>query len=236
MTGCSTSRHGEWFKKPKTAQEWLDLALEAPTPDERRRGVVGLSQTREGSGEWAMKVYDTVARTDTDPMVRCAAIRAMSPHAGMLQVPTALKLLKSSTAHAADVRPAPGPVRWEAAKMLLGIVRESAYDDPQREEIAQTLLDRLARDDDRSVRLTVIDTLAYFPQSPVPAALVDVIELEDDFTLQHAAETALIAVTGTTHHHDAEAWRQWLAETKNPFEHAGDIPEDSLPRKSKPWW
>lgn len=212
------------------------MALEAETPDERRQGVIGLSQSRDAASDWAMRVYDTVARTDTDPMVRCAAIRAMTAWAGSPQVPTALKLLRSDAGKTADVRPAPGPVRWETAKLLEAVAREGGYEDSQREEIVATLLDRAAKDQDRLVRLTVIETLGYFPQQPVPAALVDVIELEDDFALQHAAENALVTLTGVTHHHDADAWRKWLAETPNPFEHAGELPEELTTEKKKPIW
>jgi len=231
--GCSSSRHSAWFKKPKTSQDWLDMALEAQTPDERREGVIGLSQSRDGTSDWAMKVYDTVARTDTDPMVRCAAIRAMAAWAGSPQVATALKLLRSPSVAAPDVRPAPGPVRWEAAKLLLGVAREGGYEESQREEIVKTLLDRVAKDQDRLVRLTIIDTLAFFPQNPIPAALVDVMETEDDFALQHAAEKSLVVLTGTTHHHDAEAWRKWLAETPDPFEHSGEIPAELATENNK---
>lgn len=212
------------------------MALEAETPDERRQGVIGLAQSRDAASDWAMRVYDTVARTDTDPMVRCAAIRAMTAWAGSPQVPTALKLLRSDAGKAADVRPAPGPVRWEAAKLLEAVAREGGYEDAQREEIVATLLDRAAKDQDRLVRLTVIEMLGYFPQQPVPAALVDVIELEDDFALQHAAENALVTLTGVTHHHDADAWRKWLAETPNPFERAGELPEELTTEKKKPIW
>jgi hypothetical protein len=236
FAGCSSSRHGAWFKKPKTSQDWLDMALEAQTADERREGVIGLSQTRDGTSDWAMKVYDTVARTDTDPMVRCAAIRAMAAWAGSPQVATALKILRSASTSIPDVRPAPGPVRWEAAKLLLAIAREGGYEESQQEEIVKTLLDRLARDQDRLVRLTVVDALGFFPQNPVPASLVDVIETEDDFALQHAAEKSLITLTGTTHHHDAEAWRKWLAETPNPFEHGGEIPDELATQNKKSAW
>lgn len=236
MTGCAGSRNGPWFKAPKTSQEYVDMALEAPTPDERRAGVLGLSKSRDGTADWAMKVYDTIARTDVDPMVRCTAIRAMAAWAGSQQVPTVLKVLRSSAAATPDVRPAPGPVRWEAAKLLLDVAREGGYEDVQRDEIVKTLLDRVARDQDRQVRLTVIETLAYFPQTPVPAALIDVIETDEDFALQHAAERSLIGLTGATHHHDAAAWRKWLAETKNPFEHAGEMPDELATKSDKHWW
>ncbi len=229
--GCASSRGGNWFHKPRTSRDYLDMALEAPGADDRRKGVIGLAATRDGKSDWAMKVYDTVARTDRDAMVRCAAIRAMAPAAGAEQVPTTLKLLLSSAQTIKDCRPAPGPVRWEASKVLLGIIRDYTYQESQRDQIVKTLLNRLARDTERSVRMTSIEALSYFAERDVPPALIDVLG-EDDFALQHAAEEALIALTGQTHDHDAKAWRKWLAETKDPFAQSGQIPEGASAKKS----
>ncbi|MFH1418028.1 MAG: HEAT repeat domain-containing protein [Planctomycetota bacterium] len=235
LAGCSSSNH-RWSLKRRSSQAWLDMALEAPTPDERRKGVVGLAESNDATSSWAMQVFDTVARTDTDPMVRRAAIRAMCGAADSSCVPTALKLLKSSDERLGDVRPAPGPVRCEAAKLLQVIVRDYAFEESQRQEIVEALLDRLERDQDRGVRLTTVDMLGYFTQRPIPSVLVEVLESEDDFALQHAAEDSLIVLTGTTHHHDPAAWRRWLRETADPFEHAGELPEEMAPQERKSWW
>ncbi len=235
LAGCSSSSH-RWSFKRRSSQAWLDMALEAPTPDERREGVVGLAESRDGTSPWAMEVFDTVARTDTDSMVRRAAIRAMCGAADASCVATALKLLKSSDERFGDVRPANGPVRGEAAKLLQQIVCASAFEESQRREIVEALLDRLDRDQDRDVRLTAIDTLSYFTERPIPSVLVEVLESEDDFALQHAAEGSLIVLTGTTHHHDPVAWRRWLRETADPFEHSGELPEEMAPQEHKSWW
>ena len=214
------------------------MALEAPGADDRRKGVVGLSDSRDGQADWAMKVYDTVARTDRDTMVRCAAVRAMAPGAGAAQIPTMIKLLGSTTQRSADCRAASAALRWEAAKLLLQIVRNYSYDESQRPQIVSALLDRLARDSDRNVRLTAIETLAYFAERPIPDALVDAME-GDDFAIQHAAEESLIALTGQTHHHDTKAWRKWLAEAQDPFANAGQRPETAKVKSSAwgewPW-
>ncbi|HKQ47464.1 MAG TPA: HEAT repeat domain-containing protein [Phycisphaerae bacterium] len=238
LTGCASSRNSSWIKKPKSSQDYLDMALEAPGADDRRKGVVGLSDSRDGQTDWAMKVYDTVARTDRDTMVRCAAIRAMAPASGAAQIPTIIKLLAGTTQRSADCRAAPAALRWEAAKLLLQIVRDYTYDESQRPPIIRALLDRLARDTDRNVRLTTIETLAYFAERPIPEALVDAMD-GDDFAIQHAAEESLIALTGHTHNHDAKAWRKWLADAQDPFENAGQIPEGSAVKSSAwgewPW-
>lgn len=230
--GCGKNTTGKWFEKPHTSKEWLDIALEAPNPDDRRRGVVGLARSNDGGSDWALKVYDTIARTDKDTMVRCTAVRAMWPGATAEQVPTLLGILSSQKRSREDVRIAPGPLRWAAAKVLLAVVNDYRYQDSQRAEIVKTLLDRLSKDDDRNVRLTVIDTLAYFAEQPIPWALADAMQ-EDDFAQQSAAERALICLTGVTHHHDPAAWKKWLSSTQDPFEKAGQTPE-SLQASDKP--
>lgn len=232
-TGCSSSRSdGKWFKKPKSSQDYLDMALEGQSGDERRKGVIGLANSRDGKTEWAMKVFDTIARTDVNTAVRCSAIAAMTPASGAEQVPTALNILSSESERIEGTRIAPGAVRWEAAKLLLFVIERYSYEESQRGKIVQVLLERMAIDKDRNVRLTAIEALSYFPEPPIPSALVDVME-EDDFAIQHAAEMALIALTGQTHHHDPKAWRKWIAETPDLFKDMGRTPPEIQSADSK---
>lgn len=232
-TGCSSSRSdGKWFQKPKSSQDYLDMALEGQSGDERRRGVIGLANSRDGKTEWAMKVFDTIARTDVNAAVRCAAIAAMVPAAGAEQVPTALNILSSDSERIEGTRAAPGAVRWEAAKLLLYVIERYCYEESQRGKIVQVLLERMAIDKDRNVRLTAIEGLSYFPEKSIPSALVDIME-EDDFALQHAAEVSLIALTGQTHHHDPKAWRKWIAETPDLFKDMGRTPPEIQSADSK---
>jgi len=192
------------------------MALEAESADDRRAGVVGLASSRDGQSDWAMKVYDTIARTDTDAMVRCAAVRAMAAAAGTAQVQTAIHLLRSEDQRLEDVRPAPGPVRAEATKLLKAVAESQAFEAGQRREIVEALLERLAVDGDRGVRLATIEALAYFSEDRVLNALIGAMEREEDFAVQHAAEKSLIMLTGTTNEHDAAAWRAWLASRRAP--------------------
>ncbi len=233
-SGCSST---SWtlFKRHPSSQTCLDLALEGETADERRRGVNGLASGKDASSEWVVKVFDTVARTDTDPMVRSAALRGLSRSAGAGSIPTAIRILNSTTTRYRDVRPAPAVVRWEAARLLLDIVDGYAYDESQRSKIVDVLLDRLRNDPDRNVRLACIDAVAYFAQRPIPSVLIDVME-SDDFAVRHAAEQALIALTGVTQHHDPDAWRAWLADQDDPFGHAGETPAELARDGGHHWW
>ena len=233
-SGCSFSNSKHWLARPKTSAQWLDQALEAKEADDRRRGVVGLSESRDGRSDWAMKVYDTIARTDRDAMVRCAALQAMTPSAGAREVPTAVGLL--SQERSKEIRPAPAAVRWEAAKLLLDIVRHGTYDVSGRKSIQDAFVERTRADKDRNVRLTAIDALGYFPEKAVADTLVDVLDSEEDFALVHAAELSLILLTGQTHDHSAKAWRAWFAETKEPFATAGAYPQAPELNRSRWQW
>lgn len=225
MPGCSGGKNTSWIQKPKSSKDYLDMALEAENADDRRKGVIGLARSGDGRTDWAMKVYDTIARTDVNAATRCAAVHALAPASGAEQTPTLVKLLSSATQKYDDVRPAPGAVRWEAAKALHSVTARGAYSPEQRGEIVQTLLDAASGDKDRNVRLSAIDALGQFPEPSVPPALVALLE-EDDYALRHAAEVSLIALTGHTHDHSAEAWRAWLAQTPDPFAEAGRTPPE----------
>jgi len=220
VAGCNGN-----MRMYRTSEAYLNMALESDDPNVRREGVIGLADGNDSSTDWAIRVFDTMARTDTDAMVRCAALRALarSPQPG--QVETAILLLGSAGQESLAVRPASARVRWDAAKLLLSLVDGMAYEPSQRDAIIQALLERIRSDRDRNVRLTVIETLAYFQEPSVPTGLVDVMRT-DDFAIQRAAEQSLVALTGATHHHDPDAWAAWLDRTEDPFAGPRRLAED----------
>lgn len=232
--GCS-SGSWDWMRSRKSMDYYLDQALDGQTPDERRRGVNGLADGPDAHGDDAIRVFDAIARTDTDAMVRVAAVRGLRKSADARCVETAIKLLRSVNHKLADVRPAPPTVRWESAKLLHDITDQYTYEESQRESIVQVLLESVKTDRNRNVRLAVIDLLAYFAERPVPSVLIELLDTSD-FAIQHAAEEALIALTGVTQDHNSDAWRAWLAETQDPFEHAGETPAELVHQEDKPWW
>jgi hypothetical protein len=232
VAGCNKSPR-DWFKR-KTTQDYVDMALESPNADERRAGVNGLAASADANTDWAVKVFDTIARTDSNSAVRCAAVRALRCSAGPDRVPTLLKLLRSGAEPVADVRAAPGPLRWEAAKLLAEIAGGHSYDATQREEIVRVMLDRASAERDRNTRLTLIDALAYFPDRVVLERLIDLLR-EDDFAVQRSAESALIALTGVTHRHSPDAWHTWLSAADDPFALAGHLPPEAQVRSKSNW-
>jgi hypothetical protein len=235
VPSCQAGGEGrQWFARPKTSQQWLDQALESDRADERRKGVRGLAASRDGQSYWAMKVYVTVARCDRDASVRCAALSALGPVATSEHVPFLLELLNSPRGAKDPLRPAPGAVRWEAVKLLTQVLRREGCAPEQRAAVVQTLLERVADDDDRHVRIAGLEALAAFQDLSVLRALINALDY-DDFALQHAAERSLVALTGVTHRHDADAWRRWLELTPDPFAHAGEIPADQRAERKSRW-
>ncbi len=230
-TACSRSGSKRLFQPRKSSAENLQMALDSPQPDERRRGVVGLSESRDGRSDWAVKVFDTIARTDSDAMVRRAALRAMERAPNEQCVETCLKILTSPDQRNEGVVSAPASVRWSAAQLLHVAVQTGAFGESQREGIIDTLILRIDRERDQHTRLAMIETLGYFPERRVLDPLMGVLP-EDNFTYRHAAEVSLARLTGVTHEYDPDAWKNWLASVEDPFASRGRIPE-ALMRKSK---
>ncbi|MCB9858306.1 MAG: HEAT repeat domain-containing protein [Phycisphaerales bacterium] len=211
------------------------MALESPQPNERRRGVVGLSESRDATSDWALKVYDTVARSDVDASVRSAALRAMERIADPQSQATATAVLQSKRKSSDGIIPAPASVRWGAARVLHAIAAKSGTQADSNATLVAALVDAVRSETDQRVRLTVIDTLGFYRDRSVPPVLVDALE-EEDFAVRRAAETSLVALTGVTHNYDAKAWRAWLAKTSDPFASAGQSPDGWNDNDEKPKW
>lgn len=224
LSGCSGGGK-KWADRHKhrSSREYLDMATESERPDERRKGVIGLAKSSDGKTEWARKVFDTLARTDPDMMVRCAALRALVPLVDAPTAETCLVLLKSPTSASDGVKEAPGPVRWCAARLLNIAVRNAAFDEQQRGPIVETLITRLPEEPDQNAKLAMVEALGVFPERRVLEALISAMESQN-FAIDHAAEVSLAELTGVTHDFNAEAWRQWLKEVDDPFANAGYMP------------
>lgn len=212
-------------------------ALEGQTADERRQNVIALAESDDAGADWAIKTFDSIARTDVDATVRCAAIGGLAQSADQRSVSTLIRITEAAEADGPAVKKAAPVVRWDAIRLLARIVDRHSYEEPQRPEIVRCLMERAKSDTDRNVRLVAIDTLAYFAEPQIPGCLVECLET-DDFAIRNAAEKSLIALTGATNQHDADAWRTWLAAHPDPFAEAGKQPPELANRKTaeRTWW
>jgi hypothetical protein len=236
VVGCNSPKNKRKFEGRKSSREYLNMATDSTVADDRRRGVVGLAKSSDGQTDWAAKVFDTLARTDPDAMVRCAALRALAHCDQPSRIDTCIKLLTSPVRKHEGVREAPPVVRWNAANLLLHSVRTSDLTDEQRDAVISTLIDRVRAESDHNTLLAMIETLGYFPQKRVIEALIESLVTEN-FAVMHTAEVSLATLTGITHDHDVDAWRAWLKETQDPFASAGHLPA-SIAREleSRPKW
>lgn len=239
ISGCRSKTTGEsgWFAREADGETLAARALEGHTADERRRNVIALAESDDADADWAIKTFDSIARTDVDATVRSAAIVGLSKSADSRSVSTLIKIIEATDADGAEVKRAAPVVRWDAIRLLARIVDRHTYEESQRPGIVRCLLERAKLDADRNVRLTAIDTLAYFAEQPIPGSLVECLE-SDDFAVRNAAEKSLIALTGATNQHDADAWRSWLAAHPDPFAEAGRSPPELENRKTaeRSWW
>ena len=103
-----------------------------------------------------------------------------------------------------------------------------------RHTACDVLLTLLTTDPSRNVRLATLEALSGIQEIRVLQALVRSLRTSD-FAVADIAEQSLIALTGTTHSYDADAWEKWLAETNEPFAHAGRPVPTSHPAGPS-WW
>ncbi|MHC4065717.1 MAG: hypothetical protein ACYSUI_14635 [Planctomycetota bacterium] len=64
--------------------------------------------------------------------------------------------------------------------------------------------------------------------------LIDALE-QRDFGVVYESERSLMRLTGRTFEYDAPGWREWLAQTEDPFADAGRLDEVLSP-PPKGWW
>lgn len=221
-----------WQERRRTPEQWMDAALHAERADERRKAVDVLSRGRHAADDWVAQGFSTIARTDSDPMVRVSALRGLRASGGPAAVSTALKLLQRTPPP--DVVPPPAPVRWQAMQLLRDLCHDQRIGDSERDGVVATLIDRTDLDADRNVRLAAIEALAVFRERRVLIALIDVLR-ERDFALQAAAEQSLAELTGQHFEYDADAWSAWLNRTTDLFTSEEPPAAQRVPGSSE-WW
>lgn len=229
-TGCSDRQKRAW--KPRSAEENYRLALESPLGDERRDAVCRIAESGYVTSEDAFHVLDAAARTDSVQQVRCVAVRAFTRYSDPRPVPTLLAILQASP-ESKEALPAGADVRWEAAGALLEFSRKGMLSPQQTDEARDVYIRLLDSDPSRNVRVIAAEALGTFLDVRVLKPLISALR-EEDFALADRAERSLIALTGTTHDYDADAWEKWLANTPSPFANAGRIPPTTRP--SGPTW
>ncbi|HPD32107.1 MAG TPA: HEAT repeat domain-containing protein [Phycisphaerae bacterium] len=206
--------------------------LSRSNADDRREAVARLAESGDYARPEVFHVLDAVARTDPVSQIRCIAIRGLARYKDDRPVGTMLAVLQAAKPGDKAV-PADDDVRWEALHALAELDQRKALASAQR-EIARDLAIRMAEfDSSRSVRITATEMLGCFKDRAVLAPLIRLLR-DRDFAIAERAELSLIALTGTTHDFDADAWEAWIAQTPDPFAKAGQTPQTTRP--APPSW
>ena len=197
-----------WIKDlvfpPSTSEQVI--AVQSPQADRRREALQTIVEDKKARQvPSVVKLYCLVARTDTDPMVRSAAVGGLAVLEGEEVVPTLCNVLET------DKDPY---VRADAAAAL------ARHDDPAALE---ALIDAVASDGNTDVRIAAAEGLRQFRDKRAAAALAKAVAY-DDVAVARNAWLGLRYMTGQDLPRQTEAWDQFLASAEDPFADYGDPP------------
>lgn len=238
LTGCSANSLDAAVKKlfepERTPQQYMILAVSDADADIRRQSVGRIATSKQQDADWAIKGYNAIALLESDPQARCVAIRALVQARDAQATDTCLKIVNYKEQPPAEVREPEGVVRAEAVSGLARLSEAGAAPE-KRDAVRDTLLDRLASDEDKHVRAAAAGGLGYYPSDDVVKVLIAGLR-DEHFTVVHACEGSLVRLTGVTHECNVGAWQAWYETNRsNLFAKAGQIPESRRPRYTNRW-
>ena len=222
------------FNRRSPGQE-LFVALQEEDPDRRRQAVRAIARSDVVAQHWAVKAFETIARTDPDPQVRCAAIRALGRSGDSAAAAPLLMILNWRDNPDHVPYPPDDEVRWDATAVLANLAGWQLVADQDTPRARTTFARLLKEDDNRNVRLEAARGLGCLDAD---RATLDVLVtgLSDrDFGVVYECERSLIKLTGMTFDYDPQAWTDWLGKASDPFALAGHTPATLMPERLS-WW
>lgn len=203
----SLNRMMQKFAGPSPSQ-LVAWAFDPNDPDRRRMGVVGLSSKSWGLREPYLKGYAALVKTDKDPLVRAAAVRALGKAKDPNYAPDVTRALLDTNVS----------VRQDAATAL-----DSVYDDTS----AEPLRNGAVNDVDQDVRAKSCRALRHHRDIAVARTLV--ICLSDKaFSVRHQAHGSLTELVGKDLGYDQEDWASVTSGRA--------LPAKPTPPKKPTWW
>jgi hypothetical protein len=175
---------------PTTPSEAARQAVDPTDADNRREGVILLSNATFGGVEAYVKLYRDVVDNERDPIVKAAAIQALGRHG---EPADAMRI----TPHLSHVNQ---QVRWASAKALQRLHNAAAVP-----ELLRVLRDE---NEDQDVRIASAIALGQYPEDRVFHGLVDALAARE-LAINDAAERSLHALTGQSFNMSAPDWLGW---------------------------
>lgn len=200
--GCDTigqdlSAFTEEFMPP-TPTEAARLMIDPNDPDNRRRGVLMISNSPFGGGEPYLEIYRDMAIYERDPLAKAAALAALGRHGNP----------NDAIIIAASLDNENPQVKWASAQALQRIHNAAVVAD---------LLDVLRRDEEQTdTRIAAAVAVGQYAQDRVFQGLVGALD-DRELALNLAAVTSLQTLTGEDFGLDGRAWLAWYNNAPEPF-------------------
>ena len=233
--GCrSGGQSKKWIWTQARAEAVLLEALEAESPDDRRRAIERISRSKYASSDDSVKTLGLIVRTDTSQIVRRTAAHGLGGSQREEACAPLLKVLDAENLPR-EVRAADAALRQTCVTSLDTLISASVCCGPAQPMIA-VVVGLLRNDRDREVRIAAARLLRHFRHIDALDGLIAA-QRQHEFAVTYEAEQSLIQLTGHTHGQRHDDWRVWLGETEDPFAHAGRTPPGLAARGEKrPWW
>jgi hypothetical protein len=181
--------------KPGEAARWM---FDQHDPDQRRQGMVLISNAPFGGSEVYVRAYRDMVREDRDPGVRAAAIRALARWGAPEDATLIAVHLHDSNVH----------VRREAAAGLQRLHFRTVV--PAMLRVMRT------ETEDADVRQALAVALGQYQEDRVVQGLIAALDAPE-LTVNLAAHQSLVTLTGQDHGLDQRAWLNWYAQSREPF-------------------
>ena len=232
--GCAKGQRKSRVWTSAQAERLLMEALKSESPDERRRAVERVADSKYGDSDVSVQTMSLIVRTDTSQAVRRVAARGLgrSRHASAFE--PLLQVLDAPN-HTQDIREPDAALRRACIEAVDLLVQAGVSHDVES-QLVRLVAQAMLTDADRGVRIAAARLLRWFQNPDALDALIEVLRVPE-FAVAYEAEQSLIALTGHTHNRRYDAWRMWREEADDPFADAGRTPPELAgDGQDRRWW
>ncbi len=233
-SGCAKGQRKSRVWTQAQAERLLMEALQSDSPDERRRAVERVADSRYGDNDVCVQTMSLIVRTDTSQVVRRVAARALgrSRRASAFEP---LSQVLDAPNHAQDVREPDAALR-RACLEAIDLLAQAGVPHDGESQLVRLVAQAMLTDADRGVRIAAAQLLRRFQHPAALDALIEVLRVPD-FAVAYEAEQSLIVLTGHTHNRRYDTWRKWQEEADDPFVDAGRAPPELAGNdQDRRWW
>ncbi len=232
--GCAKGQRKSRVWTQAQAERLLTEALQSESPDERRRAIERVTDSKYGDSDVSVQTMSLIVRTDTSQVVRRIAARSLgqSRHASAFEP---LWQVLDAPNHTQDIREPDAALRRACIEAVDLLVQAGMSPDVES-QLVRLVAQAMLADADRGVRIAAARLLRWFRHPDALDALIEVLRVPE-FAVAYEAEQSLIALTGHTHNRRYDAWRMWREDADDPFADAGQTPPELAGNgQDRRWW